>query len=158
MRKHVKKKVLFGTVGSVDVYIIVGVSYTTIPYNLWGAKDSQASQNMHFWQLLFNHHMTCTHPCILIDPIVSVTWWSLYTYSRELCLFPRECSVDDFVQSCDPPALLRLAVCHQQGDPLWQAHQYGILSHTHFLWSWKSQFFAVTQVNVVAWYLQRGGK
>jgi len=34
MRKHVKKKVLFGTVGSVDVYIIVGVSYTTILYNL----------------------------------------------------------------------------------------------------------------------------
>ena len=28
-------------------------------------------------------------PSILIgDPIVSVTWWSLYTNSRELCLFP----------------------------------------------------------------------
>ena len=30
MRKRVKKKCLLGTVGSVDVHIIVGVSYTTV--------------------------------------------------------------------------------------------------------------------------------
>ena len=142
-----------------DVYIIVGVRFTTVLFSEVLRIHKHFLQKMHFWLLLLISKWHAHIPSILIgDPIVSVTWWSLYTYSRELCLFPRECSVDDFVQSCDPPALLHLAVCHQQGNSLWHAQQYGILSHTHFIWSRKSQFFAVTQVNVVAWHLQRGEK